>query len=158
MSTVTYSEPAVDHAIDQRFVPLQIDVTQSASQPLIERFHQAWTPDLRVLGADGFEYYRWNGYLPPFEFLPQLLVAQAQACLRSHDDSGAAAVFDDVLLRFPTSHVAAEAQYWSAVARYKQNHAGSDLMSGWHRLQSRYPESIWRVKQAFAEKPASNTA
>src|SRR6266849_5291961 len=112
MSTVTYSEPAVATTIDRCFVPVQIDVTQDASKPLVERFRQVWTPDLRVLASDGFELDHWNGYLPPFEFLPQLLVGLAHARLRSHDEPGAAAIYHDVLQRFPTSYVAPEAQYF----------------------------------------------
>lgn len=155
MSAVTYSETAVDDAIDQRFVPLQINVTESSARPTLERFHQFWTPDLRVLGGDGYEYDRWNGYLPPFEFLPRMLVAEARAYLAKQDNARAAPIYEDVLRRFPTSEVAPEAQYFLAVATYKQSHAGSDLLDGWRRLQSRYPESVWRVKQSFTEKPAA---
>jgi hypothetical protein len=150
---VTYSEPAVSQAIEQRFIPVQVNTTLDASKPIVERFRQVWTPDLRVLAADGFELYRWNGYLPPFEFLPQLLVAQAQGCLRSHDEAGAAAIYDDVLRRFPTSTVAPEAQYFYAVATYKHSHMGDDLLGNWQRLQRRYPDTIWRWKQSFTENP-----
>jgi len=45
------------------------------------------------LDNDGFELYRWSGYLPPFEFLPQLLVGLGQAYLRTHDEPRAAATF-----------------------------------------------------------------
>jgi hypothetical protein len=156
---VTYSEPRIAQTIEQRFVPVQVNVTVDTSKPIVENFHQVWTPDLRVLASDGFELYRWNGYLPPFEFLPQLLVAQAQACLRTHDEAGAAAIYDDVLCRFPTSAVAPEAQYFFAVATYKQSHLADDLLGNWQRLQSQYPESIWRIKQSFTEKrPAAKLA
>ena len=83
---------------------------------MVECFQQAWTPDLRILSPQGVELYHWNGYLPPFEFLPQLLVAQAQACLRRQDPGSAAEVYRDVLERFPTSAVAPEAQYFLAVS------------------------------------------
>jgi len=156
---VTYSEPAVAQAIEERFVPVQVNVTVDSSKPIVERFRQFWTPDLRVLAADGFELYRWNGYLPPGEFLPQLLAAQAQACLRSQDEAGAAAIYDEVLRRFPTSAVAPEAQYFYAVATYKQSHVADDLLGIWQRLRSRYPESIWRTKQSFSEnQPAARRA
>ncbi len=159
---MTYSEPAVAETIAQRFVPLQIDVTVDASKPIVQQFRQFWTPDLRVLAADGFELYRWNGYLPPFEFLPQLLAAQAQAALRTTREAEAAAIYDDVLHRFPTSAVAPEAQYFFAVSTYKQSHVADDLLENWKLLRSRYPRSIWRIKQSFAEKqpaaPAPATA
>jgi hypothetical protein len=122
---VTYSDAQVIDTISTRFVPVQINTQEAAGQPLVQRFYQAWTPDLRVVSPDGVDLYRWNGYLPPAEFVPQLLVAQAQTLLRLHDDPGAAAVYREVLERFPTSVVAPEAQY---------------------------PSSIWRVKQSFTEE------
>jgi len=148
---VTYSEPAVVDEISQRFVPVQANVQEAATRPLIERYRQTWTPDLRLLAPDGFELYRWNGYLPPFEFLPQLLVAQAHGLLRLDDLGRATTVYQEVLRRFPTSTVAPEAQYFLAVSKYKASHEGSDLLGGWKQLQARYPDSIWRVKQSFTE-------
>src|ERR671932_705107 len=110
--------------------------------------HQAGQDQKLVL----LDFYHWNGYFPPAEFLPQLLVAQAHACLRLHDEPGAVAVYREVLERFPTSTVAPEAQYFFAVSAYKQSHQASDLLDNWHRLQMRYPASLWRVKQSFAEE------
>jgi hypothetical protein len=108
---VTYREPRVAEAINERFVRVQVNLSEETAQPIVERYRQVWSPDLRVLGSDGFELYRWNGFLPPFEFLPQLLVAEAQACLRRRQAAGAAAFYEDVLRHFPTSGVAPEAQY-----------------------------------------------
>jgi len=149
---VTYPEQSVAATIAAYCVPVQINTQDGSGADIVERFRQVWTPDVRVLAADAFELYRWNGYLPPFEFLPQLLVAIGQARLRQHDEGGAATVYEDVLARFPTSAVAPEAQYYLAVARYKASHEGADLINGWKRLRARYPESIWRVKQSFSEK------
>ena len=152
MSAVTYSDPQVIDTINARFVPMQSNTQEAAGLPLVQRFYQVWTPDLRVVSPEGVDLYYWNGYLPPAEFLPQLLVAQAHVLLRLHDEPGAAAVYREVLERFPTSAVAPEAQYFFAVSAYKQSHQASDLLDNWHRLQMRYPASLWRVKQSFAEE------
>ena len=149
---MTYSEAQVIDTITARFVPVQINTQEAAGQPLVQRFAQVWTPDLRVVSPDGVDLYHWNGYLPPAEFVPQLLVAQAQTLLRLQDEPGAAAVYREVLERFPTSAVAPEAQYFAAVALYKHSHNASDLLDNWRRLQTRYPDSIWRVKQSFTEQ------
>src|SRR5579884_4255079 len=151
LGTVTYPDAEVAEIINRRFVPVQVNTQEEANKSLIERFRQVWTPDLRVLGTDGFDYYQWNGYLPPFEFLPQLLVAQAQALLRQHDESGAAEVYQDVLRRFPTSTIAPEALYYLAVAKYKASGEGKDLDISWRQLRSRFPNSAWRIKQLFKE-------
>jgi hypothetical protein len=153
LDTVTYSEPAVAELIAELFVPVQCNVTQEASKPLIRQFRQAWTPDVRVLNSECFELYRWNGYLPPFEFMPQLLVGGGQACLRMDQLDRAAEMFEETLRRFPTSASAAEAGYYLPVAKYKASHEGNDLIGGWQRLQSQHPNSIWRTKQSFSEAP-----
>ncbi len=151
MGAVTYPEPSVADAIHDRFVPIQINVGEHSSKPLLECYHQFWTPDFRILDSDGVELYRWNGYLPPFEFLAQLLAAQAHAYLRLQNNSGAAEIYQDLLERFPTSAIAPEAQYFLAVSKYKASGQPPDLMDNWKRLQRRYPNSVWRIKQSFVE-------
>jgi hypothetical protein len=152
LSAVTYSDAQVIDAINARFVPVQVNTQDTAGLPMVQRFYQVWTPDLRVVSPKGIDLYHWNGYLPPAEFLPQLLVAQAHAWLRLHDEPGAAAVYREVLERYPTSAAAPEAQYFVAVSAYKYSHKASDLLDNWHRLQTRYPGSLWRVKQSFTEQ------
>ncbi len=149
---MTYPEQAVAETISANFVPVQINTQEESGKPIVQRFRQIWTPDLRVLAPDGYELYRWNGYLPPYEFLPQLLAAQAHAYLRMNELERAAGLYDEVVRRFSTSACAPEAQYYGTVARYKASHESSDLMRGWQRLQDRYPNSIWRLKQSFTEQ------
>ena len=105
-----------------------------------------------MLSSQGVELYHWNGYLPPFEFLPQLLVARVYACLALQDPSGAAAGYRQVLERFPSIAVAPEAQYCLAVSFSKRSHEASELLDNWHQLQTRYPISLWRLKPSFVEK------
>lgn len=152
MGAVTYQEPAVVKTIDELFVPVQVNTQDAANKPILERFRQFWTPDLRVIGSDGFDYLGWNGYLPPFELVPQLLVGIARADMRCNQEAQAVPFYEEVLRRFPTSQAAPEAQYYLAVARYKSSHEGSDLLGGWRDLRLRYPESPWRTRQLFAEK------
>jgi ribosome modulation factor len=135
-------------------VPVQIDTTNEASAPLVERFRQIWTPDLRVLDPDGFEHDAWQGYWPPDEFIARLLLGRARALARQHREQEAEAAYGGILLRFPRSYVAPEAAYWRAVCRYKQTHEPNDLLGGWRRtLQSRYPDSLWRTAQSWSEPP-----
>ena len=149
---MTYPEPTVAETINNSYIALQINTKEAAAKPIAERFRQVWTPDLRMLDADGFEYYRWNRYLPPFEFLPQLLVAEAHARLRQKNVEAAAQIYNDVAERFPTSRVAAEAAYYAAVANYRTSKDSADLMKGWKKLRSRYLESDWRLKQTMVEE------
>lgn len=152
LGAVTYPEPAVVQTIHKYFIPVQVNTQDEGCESTVERYRQAWTPDIRVLDPDGFDYYYWNGYLPPFEFVPQLLAGLAHARMRMQDNSGAAAMYEEVLRRFPTSAVAPEAQYWAAVTRYKDSHEGKFLAGGWRELRLRYPTSPWRIKQLFIEE------
>ena len=108
-----------------------------------------WTPDLRILEPDATELYRWNGYLPPEEFAAQLLVGVAHARLRRKEFPAAHALYEEALRRFPTAFVAPEAQYFRAVTDYRASGDSSDLLKGWHRLETRYPQTEWVAKQDF---------
>lgn len=148
---MTYPQAEVQKAITSRFVPCQINTQDPANAEIVRRFRQAWTPDLRVVDPEGVELYRWNGYLPPFEFLAQLLAAEAHGWLRLGDNRRAAEGYAAVLDQHPTAACAPEALYFLAVARYKDSHEAQDLLGPWHLLKSRYPESTWRIRQSFTE-------
>jgi TolA-binding protein len=150
---VTYPDEAVHRAITDHFEPVQINTQDGTPETaeVVAKFHQVWTPDLRILDAHGVELYRWNGYLPPSEYVAQLLAGRAHALLRSGDDAAAAEAYQDVLRRFPTSFVAAEAGYFAAVAAYRGSGEAPDLIDNWQQLQRRHPASVWRTKQSFIE-------
>lgn len=113
-----------------------------------------WTPDLRVLDPDGFEYDALAGLLATSELVPRLLLGRARALHRQQQVDQAGAAYEDILRRFPRSIVASEAAYWQAVCRYKGTHEPDDLVGGWARtLHSRYPDSQWRLAQAWTEAP-----
>ncbi|MBV8300185.1 MAG: hypothetical protein JO083_11645 [Candidatus Eremiobacteraeota bacterium] len=146
---MTYPEVPVREAIERLTIPFQLDNTVEANQPVLDRYRHVWTPDLRVLDADGTELYRWNGYLPPAEFAPQLIAAVAHARLRRKEYDKAKALYEEVLRRFPTALVAAEAQYYAGVSAYRASHSANDLLHAWHDLEKSHPESEWTVKQNF---------
>jgi tetratricopeptide (TPR) repeat protein len=150
---VSYPDAAVAAYINDSFVPLQIDTTDERNANLVARFHQIWTPDIRVLTDDGTELDGWQGYLPPSELLPRLMTGRARALARLERNDEARDVYEDVLRRFPRSFVAAEAAYWCAVLRYKSTHNADDLLGGWTKGLARYPDSRWRVAQSFTEAP-----
>jgi TolA-binding protein len=75
----------------------------------------------------------------------------AIADLKRRDYASAAERFERIRDHRPTSHVADEAAYWAAVARYNESGQSNGLTTGWQKLRKRYPESIWRWKQSFYE-------
>jgi hypothetical protein len=98
---ITYPEPMVGSTIEAHFVPVQVNTQDGSAAEVVARFRQVWTPDLRVLDADGFEYHRWNGYLPPTEFTARLLVARAEALLRRHQEAEATEAYEGCSAGFP---------------------------------------------------------
>lgn len=118
---------------------------------LVGRYLQVWTPTIHLLLPDGRSAYEHVGYLPPEAFLASLELGLATAHLKRRDYGQAAASFERIRDLRPTSHVADEAAYWAAVARYNESGQANGLMAGWQKLRKRYPQSIWRWKQSFYE-------
>ncbi len=150
---MTYPQTLVAQAIAQYAVPLQIDNSKSENNQLLHRIHHIWTPDVRILHYDGFELYRWDGFLPPSEFVARLECAVGMAYLRLKRFDDAEKAYVDVLTRFSTSYAAPEAQYYLGVTRYRRDPDSDDLLNQWAQLRARYPASEYRVKQSFKELP-----
>ncbi len=150
---MTYPHDYVSEAIVQYTVPLQIDNTKPENAQLLARVHHIWTPDVRILNDEGDELYRWDGYLPPAEFVARLLCAVAMAHLREKRFNRAEALYVEVLRSYSTTYAAPEAQYYLGVSRYRRDPESDELLTQWANLRSRYPESEYRVKQSFKDFP-----
>ena len=74
-----------------------------------------------LLSPAGGVYHEWNGYLPPTDYLAELELGLGKAQLRERRFGRAATIFEDLRDNRPRSHVAAEATYWAAVARYNES-------------------------------------
>jgi len=150
---VTYPQPPVIAVILENGVPVQIDNSKSENNRYLHDIHHIWTPDVRILDHNGFEMYRWEGFLPPPEFMARTLCGYAMAFLRSKRFERAEALYVDVLTRFSTTYAAPEALYYLGVTRYRRDPHGDELLTQWANLRSRYPASEYRVKQSFKELP-----
>jgi tetratricopeptide (TPR) repeat protein len=144
----------VADAIAQYAVPVQIDNSKSENNHLLQHIRHIWTPDVRILYHDGFELYRWDGFLPPAEYVARLECAVGMAYLRLKRYDDAEKAYVDVLRRFSTSYAAPEAQYYLGVVRYRRDPNSDELLTQWAQLRSRYPASEYRVKQSFKDLPS----
>lgn len=152
---MTYPQAPVADAVLAHGIPVQIDNSKSENNRYLHGIHHIWTPDVRILYHDGFELYRWDGFLPPPEFIARTLCGYAMAYLRLKRFDEAEALYVDVLKRFSTTYAAPEAQYYLGVARYRRDPQSDELLAQWANLRSRYPASEYRVKQSFKEFPSS---
>jgi len=150
---VTYPQPPVVETILAHGVPVQFDNSNAENNRFLHSIHHIWTPDIRILNHDGYELYRWDGFLPPAEFMARVLCGYGLAYLRLKRFDRAEAVYVDVLKRFSTTYAAPEAQYYLGVARYRRDPDSDELLTQWANLRSRYPESEYRVKQSFKDFP-----
>jgi tetratricopeptide (TPR) repeat protein len=150
---VTYPQDEVAATIAAHAIPLQFDNSKPENNRFLHGIHHIWTPDIRVLHHDGFELYRWDGFLPPSEFVARALCGFGLAYLRLKRFDQAEAVYVDALKRFSTTYAAPEAQYYLGVTRYRRDPDSDELLIQWERLRSRYPESEYRVKQSFKDFP-----
>lgn len=145
-------QPVVD-AILAHSIPVQVDNSKSQNNKLLHSIHHIWTPDIRILNHDGYELYRWDGFLPPPEFAARTLCGFGLAYLRLKRFDQAESAYVDVLKHFSTTYAAPEAQYYLGVSRYRRDPQSDELLNQWANLRSRYPLSEYRVKQSFKDFP-----
>ena len=75
-----------------------------------------------LLDSQGGERARTEGYLPNKDFKAALENGLGRIAFVQKKYVDAERWYNDVALRFATSHAAPEAIYWRAVARYKATH------------------------------------
>ena len=131
---------------------MQVSTLEPASAPIVKRFQQVWTPTLMLLSRTATSTTSGTAICP--RGCSSLAWCSGWGMPSSKEDrfEDAARCFDEVVVKYPLSDVAPEATYWAAVSRYKGSHEAEDLLGGWKKLQSRYPESPWRVRQSFIEQ------
>jgi outer membrane protein assembly factor BamD (BamD/ComL family) len=113
------------------------------------RFNVQWTPTILILDPDGNERHRIEGYLPADEFLVQLNIGLAHAAFRANRFDEAERRYRGILDRYPNSEVAAEAQYWAGVSKYKGTNDASALKATAQAFKDRYSDSTWAKKASI---------
>lgn len=150
---MTYPQDEVREAISAHAIPVQIDNSKAENAQMLQSIYHIWTPDVRIVNGDGHELYRWDGYLPPSEYIARLQCGFGMAFLRLKRYDDAEQCYLDVLRRCSTSYAAPEAQYYLGVTRYRRDPESDELLTQWANLRSRYPLSEYRVKQSFKDLP-----
>lgn len=146
---MTYPDARVGGYISKNFIPLQINIQSSSG--LAGKYRTFWTPTLIILDSLGTEYYRFSGFLPPDEFIPQLQFGLGFMSLEKQDYKSASARLKLVVDKYPGSDIAPEAQYWFGVSEYKATHSVDALLNAWKKIKTDYPGSIWAKKVSFVK-------
>jgi TolA-binding protein len=130
--------------INEKFMPVKIHTKENPKA--FERFGAQWTPTMIVAEPDGTERYRFEGYLPPEDFMAHLALGLAKAAFARGDWAQAERGFRTVLDRHPDSDVAPEALYWSGASRYKATNDAAALQETARAFEKRYSDSTWAKK------------
>jgi hypothetical protein len=134
----------VTESIGKNFVPVKIHIKEQPET--FKRFGAQWTPTLIILDADGVERYRFEGYLPPEEFLAQLELGLGKSAFAREHWKEAEQLYRKLVEHHPKAETAAEALYWAGVSKYKASGDASALAETAGDFQKRYPESVWAKK------------
>ena len=148
MDTVTYPNQSVVDYINKNFIPVRFNVQTNAD--VKNKYRILWAPTILVLDSHGIEYYRFNGFLPPDEFIPQLEFGLGKMALEKQDIKTASAQLKMVVDKYPKSDIAPEAQYWVGVIEYQITHDVNAEVKAWKKIKEYYPHSIWAKKISCA--------
>jgi hypothetical protein len=142
-----YPEPRVDQLVRENLIPVRIKVRENPQA--MERFNVQWVPTIVLLGADGREHHRIEGFLDTEDFLAQLTLGLAKIAFALQEWDQASQRYEEVLDRFPATDAAPEAQYWRGVTRYKATNDAAALGETARAFQERYADSTWARKASI---------
>ncbi len=121
---------------------------------MVARFSVKWTPTVIILDGNGDEHHRFVGFLPPEDFVGQLLLGKGKAEFNLDHYEEAIQCFQEIIVRYPKTDAAPEARYYLGVAKYKASHDAKELKTNLEILQRDYPGSEWTKKaQVYALIP-----
>ena len=137
-----YPDPEVAGFISANFIP---DRAHIKEQPQVfERFGAQWTPTVILAEPDGTERHRFEGFLPKPDYLAQLKIGLAHMA-RLHGDFEVAEKRYRELSDAPED-VAAEAQYWAGVAKYKRTNDAGALSDTARAFREKFANTTWAKK------------
>lgn len=140
MDAVTYSSPIVLRFIREHLVPVRLPYD---AEPYAARFRVKWTPMLVLLDGQGQEVFRTEGYLPPDDLVPTLMLPIAKEMMAVGAFDEAERMLSDLVRFYPKSDQAPEGVYFRGVARYKKKGDARALKEAYDMLAASYPGSSW---------------
>jgi hypothetical protein len=149
MDTVTYPEAAVAAYVDAHFVPVKLDLADTAEAAQARELVPLWSPTIIVSDGRGREAHREIGWLPPADFLPMLVVGRAKGLLTTARGDEAIAVLDAAIERYTEGEFGAQLLYWRGAIGYSVTHDREHMTAYWGPLRERFPTSTWAIRSSF---------
>lgn len=113
-----------------------------------KRFGAQWTPTVIIAAPSGTEQYRFEGFLPVEEFLPQVEFGLAKLAFAAGDFTRAETLYRKIVEDYPKADVAPEALYWAGVSKYKSSGDAAALGETAAAFQSKYTDTVWAKKSS----------
>ena len=113
---------------------------------MVKRYSVKWTPTIIILDAGGDEHHRFIGFLQPEDFIAQITLGKGKLAFNLDNFDQAIQCFQEILVGYPKTDAAPEAQYYLGVSKYKASHDPKELKLGLEALQRNYPQSEWTKK------------
>ena len=142
-----YPEPRVEQLIRDNLIPVRIKIRENPGP--MERFNVQWTPTVLLLGSDGKEHHRIEGFLETEDFLAQLTLGLGHIARAEQKWKDAERRYREVLEQLPSTDAAAEAQYWLGVTRYKATNDAAALGETARAFKEKYADSPWAKKASI---------
>jgi TolA-binding protein len=142
-----YPDSRISDFINQNFIPIKIHIKENPAG--FQRFGVQWTPTVIIADPQGVERYRFEGFLPADEFLPQIEFGLAKVAFAAGDFTRAESLFRKIVEEHPGADIAPEALYWAGVAKYKRTGDAAALAETEAAFQSRYPDTVWAKKSSI---------
>jgi tetratricopeptide (TPR) repeat protein len=144
---VTYPHEKVAAYVSAHFIPLKLNIKEHGD--LAGKFQANWTPTILCVDQDGVSRHRLIGFLPPDDYLVELILVRGRWFFDQGKHDEAVTTFAGLVKEFPNSPQAPEAQYWLGVSRYRKSGNRDELIKAWEELGKRYPGSYWARKVPF---------
>lgn len=96
-----------------------------------------------ILDAEGKEHFRYEGFLPPANFLAELDFGRGRVAFHRKQWDEAASLFNSAAQRDTKTELPAKAAYWAAVAQYQKTHDASALKNWGKKIAAEYPNTTW---------------
>ena len=137
----TLMDEHVQKLVERECLPMQFHVQKD--QEISNRFHVDWTPALILADENGNEVERFVGYLPPKEFMAQIILSKGLSVFHLGRFAEAKALFEEIVEEFPDSELIPEAEYFLGAAKFKESGDTYALGEVCHTLMTKYPDSTW---------------
>jgi thiol-disulfide isomerase/thioredoxin len=158
MELVTYANELITGYIQTNFVFVKFNTAHklySFRNTYLSSAH-LWTPCFIVFSNDGSEVRKISGYLPPRQFINEMELGRAMACLRKAQSEEALAVLENLIRVSGDDAITQEALYWAGVcAFYADKKNLGALISFWEKLLELYPTSNWAERANCLDVPVN---